>query len=248
MEGDGVPVVLIHGFTQTMRSWDEAVLHLPPARYTRVDLPGHGTSSHDRPDFEEAATLIATRSGKAAYMGYSMGGRFAMRIAVDHPETVTALVCIGSDPGIEDARERSLRREADLLWANLVEEIGVEPFLKEWLAQPIFDGVPESSIAHRLANEPAGLAWAMRAYGTGAMSPMWGLLSAIETPTLFVAGEADARYRDLIVRAADLMPNASVAIVKGCGHAPHIESPKRFAEVVGPFLHSMSSSSSTNDS
>lgn len=239
--GEGKPVVLIHGFTQTHRSWEPALEHLPDARYMLVDLPGHGGSDAARTSFIETAAQIAEECGPATYVGYSMGGRVAMRIAIDHPEVVERLVCIGSDPGIEDARERSLRHEADVRWADLVESAGVEKFLEEWMAQPIFYGVPSTSLAHRLDNSTEGIAWAMRNLGTGAMPPMWEHLPTISVPTVCVAGERDARYTALLERVAGLIPHAEVAVVPGCGHAPHLEDPASFAATISPFLTSTSS-------
>lgn len=241
VEGGGpVRVVLVHGFTQTLRSWDPVVAELGGGyEVVRVDLPGHGGSSRVGAGFVEAAAAVGEAGGPAVYVGYSMGGRLCLRLAADRPDLVRALVTVGASPGLADPGERRARQAADDELAAAIERSGTVTFLERWLAQPLFEGfTPDpGDLAARRANPPEGLAAALRSMGTGGQEPLWPRLGQLAMPVLAVAGETDRRYVDLARRMADAIgANASVAVVAGAGHAAHLTRPDRFAELVGAFL------------
>jgi 2-succinyl-6-hydroxy-2,4-cyclohexadiene-1-carboxylate synthase len=233
-------VVLVHGFTQTMASW-EAVGERLGERWevVRVDLPGHGGSGAIRAGFEEAAGLVGEAGGSAAYAGYSLGGRLCLRLALDRPELVPALVLIGASPGIADPGGRAERRAADEALAERIERDGVAAFLDGWLAGPLFATLPQAAAgrAERLANTADGLAWAMRALGTGAPEPLWDRLAGLRPPTLLLAGELDAKFTAIARQMATAIgPTAQVALVPGAGHAAHLERPAEVAARLKAFL------------
>ena len=233
-------VVLVHGFTQTLASW-KAVGERLAGRFevVRVDLPGHGGSGGVRVGFEEAAGLVGEAGGVGAYVGYSLGGRLCLRLALDRPDLVPALVLIGASPGIGDPGGRAERREADEGLARRVERDGVGAFLDGWLAGPLFAGLPEAAAGReeRLANTAEGLAYALRRLGTGAQEPLWDRLGGLAPPVLLVAGEHDAKFAGIAREmAAAIGPSAEVALVPGAGHAVHLERPAATAALVEEFL------------
>ena len=233
-------VVLVHGFTQTLRSWDRVAALLAGAfELVRVDLPGHGGSAEVELTFEETAASIGETGGRATYVGYSMGGRLCLRLAVDRPELVRSLVLVGASPGLADDSERAARRAADEALAAEIERTGTAAFLEKWLVQALFatlDPQPEDLDA-RLANTSAGLATALRRLGTGGQEPLWGRLGALEMPVLAVAGEHDVRYTDIAGQmVAAIGGNARAAIVPGAGHAAHLERPEDFSRLLTGFL------------
>jgi 2-succinyl-6-hydroxy-2,4-cyclohexadiene-1-carboxylate synthase len=240
VEGGGPRVALVHGFTQTLASWAPLAGRLR-ARWevVRVDLPGHGGSGAVRADLPGAAALLADAAGPAAYLGYSLGGRVCLRLALDRPDLVRALVLLGASPGIADASERAARRAADEALARDLERDGVAAFLDRWLAGPLFATLPAERAGReeRLGNGAAGLAAALRLLGTGAQAPLWPRLPGLAAPVLLVAGELDGKFAALAARmAASIGPRARVALVPGAGHAAHLERPERFAELVEEFL------------
>jgi 2-succinyl-6-hydroxy-2,4-cyclohexadiene-1-carboxylate synthase len=230
-------IVLLHGFTQTSGSWQVVTDLLRERHDVRApDLPGHGTAGEERAGLWETAAVVAEANGPAAYVGYSMGGRVALHVAVAHPEVVERLVLVSATAGIVDDEERADRRRADEELADRIEAIGVDAFLDEWLAQPLFAGLPDdaSGLAERRTNTAAGLAASLRASGTGMMDPpLWERLSTIEAPVLVVAGELDAKFRRL---GADLVrsigDNAELVVVAGAGHAVPFEAPERFTDAL----------------
>jgi 2-succinyl-6-hydroxy-2,4-cyclohexadiene-1-carboxylate synthase len=234
--GGGERVVLVHGFTQTLRSWDQVVDGLGEGtQVVRVELPGHGGSADHRLGFAEAAAAVGDAGGRATYVGYSMGGRLCLRLALDRPDLVTALVLVGASPGLADDPEREARREADHDLATEIEADGTAAFLERWLAQPLFARLRPSDeeLAARRSNPPAGLASALRLLGTGAQEPLWDRLDQLIVPVLLVVGERDRKFLDIARRMIDLITSPTeLVIATGAGHAVHLEQPGLLAAAI----------------
>jgi 2-succinyl-6-hydroxy-2,4-cyclohexadiene-1-carboxylate synthase len=241
-DGKGPRLVLVHGFTQTGRCWGpvgEALAH--DHEVVRVDAPGHGGSSEIRADLHETAQLLAETAGPALYLGYSMGARMALHVALDRPDVVQGLVVVGGTAGIDDVAERAARRERDRALARQIRSEGVETFLMGWLDQPMFAGLPRWARFEdeRRRNTAEGLASSLEFAGTGSQAPRWDDLAQLRVPVLVVAGADDTRYVQLATRlAACSGPNADRALIAGAGHAAHLEQPTRFLEVLRPWLRS----------
>jgi 2-succinyl-6-hydroxy-2,4-cyclohexadiene-1-carboxylate synthase len=235
-------VVLVHGFTQTHRSWDEVAGALAGRfEVVMVELPGHGGSAPARLDFPATAAAIAEAGGgPATYVGYSMGGRLCLRTALDRPGLVASLVLVGASPGIEDGAARAERRRAD---ARLAEDLAggdTKAFLDGWLAQPLFETTTPrpADLEARRANPPDGLAYALRhqqhRHGQlGEAVPQRLLRSRAQ-----VAGEHDAKFRALAERmAAAIGPNARTEEVAGAGHAVPLDQPGACAALIAEAAH-----------
>ena len=199
------------------------------------DLPGHGKSARVRADLWEAAGAVADGEGRGAYVGYSMGGRLALHIALARPDVVTALVLVSATAGIEDDAERADRRRRDDELADRVEHIGADAFLDEWLAQPMFVGLAGTARDDR-STDAAGLASSLRLAGTGTQEPLWARLGAIDVPALVIAGENDPKYVGLAERIASALPRADLVIVPSAGHAVPLEAPDELVALLRPWL------------
>jgi len=232
-------VVLAHGFGQDRHCWGPMVSHLSE-RYEvmAVDLPGHGEAPRLRASLPAAARLLADTGGRGAYVGYSMGARHALRVAIDRPDDVDRLVLISGTPGIADHHEAKERAERDELLAARIESDGVASFVDEWLDQPMFLGLPPEHRFEeiRRAADAVGLATSLRLAGTGAMPSMWDRLRRFPRPVLAVVGEHDARYVGIADRMSEVLPSAEVMIVPDAGHAPHLEQPDAVLAAVSVFL------------
>jgi 2-succinyl-6-hydroxy-2,4-cyclohexadiene-1-carboxylate synthase len=238
-------LVLVHGFTQTATSWRPVVAHLtadlgPAVDIVAVDAPGHGTRCDVRADLPTASAMLAEATGRATYVGYSMGGRLCLHVALASPSLVERLVLIGTTPGIEDERERAARRAADEELADEIERAGVPAFLRRWLAQPLFAGLAPSDadIESRLANTAAGLASSLRLAGTGAQAPLWSRLGELTMPVLVIAGERDTKFTAIGQRMAASIGDATFAEIEGAGHAVHLERPAQTCAVIVSWLRS----------
>lgn len=239
-EGAGPRLVLLHGFGQTARCWGPVADDLASDHeVVRLDAPGHGGSSAVRADLDTTAALAAEAGGPGVYVGYSMGGRMALHVALRAPEVVRALVVVGGTPGIEDPVERAERRERDRDQARRLRDQGVAAFVEAWLALPLFAGLPAWARFddERRRNSPEGLAASLELAGTGSQRPLWDELAGITVPVLAVAGADDQRYAAIARRmAAAIGPRATAALVPGAGHAAHLERPDAFLAVLRPWL------------
>jgi 2-succinyl-6-hydroxy-2,4-cyclohexadiene-1-carboxylate synthase len=252
VHGSGRPLVLLHGFTGTGAAWDELLEPLGSRRRLIVpDLPGHGGTPATSPgdaSVEHAAdalaALLATHGATPAdVLGYSLGARVALRLAVVHPSVVARLVLESPSAGIETADARAARRTADEALADRLERDGVDAFVEEWEDHPIFhthtalpDGRRDRIRAMRRGNTAAGLAASLRGAGQAAMEPLFDRLALVTAPTLVLAGALDDIGRPRAARVAAGIPGARLAVVEGAGHTPHDEQPDAFRTHVLDFL------------
>lgn len=249
--GDGTPVTLLHGFTQSGRSWRELIARMPQGYSWIVpDLRGHGETQTARgaPCTMDACTadLVALWDSlgveRSHLVGYSMGGRLALHVATHRPDRLLSVVTIGAHAGLEpEAREG--RRLGDEALAERIEKEGVEAFVNYWGSLPLFAGLERRGPAYvaqvradRLQNHAAGLACSLRGMGAGAMKPLWDELARVQVPCTFVAGQLDHGYVASARRLAATTPNGRFEIVQRAGHTVHQERPEAFARVLSNHL------------
>jgi 2-succinyl-6-hydroxy-2,4-cyclohexadiene-1-carboxylate synthase len=248
-----VRVVLLHGFTQGPGSWADLAERLGGEHdVVTPTLPGHGGAGAVTGTFEEEAAALAEAVGPppAVWVGYSMGGRMALRVALDRPDLVERLVLLGATAGLADAAERAARCRRDETLASGLERKGLEQFLTGWLNQALFKRLPPEAagMEERRRNTVEGLASSLRRLGTGAQEPLWDRLGELRMPVLLMAGEHDSTFSALAFRlTAGIGENAGVSFVPGAGHAAHLERPDAFATILERFLaHGFPSSSSSS--
>ena len=207
-------VVFLHGFTHTGRSWHPVIAALGE-RYTSVadDIRGHGDASERVPvSLEAVIDDVVAAAGPERYtlVGYSMGGRIALHVALAAGDRVERLVLIGASPGIADEGERSARQRADEELAGEIERSSIEEFARRWAQTPVLAGLPAAALdaahADRLRSTPAGLARALRGLGTGALPSLWERLGELSIPVTLVVGERDSKFRAIAVEMARGMP------------------------------------------
>ncbi len=232
--------MFLHGFTHTGASWAPIVAALG-GRCCAVapDIAGHGSASALEPVTLEAVVgdLAALSAQRFTLVGYSMGGRLALHVALALPDRLDRLVLIGASPGIADAREREARRRADERLAAEIERSSIEWLARRWAATPVLADQPAdvAAAAHadRLRSTPAGLARALRGLGTGALPPLWDRLGELAMPVRLIVGERDEKFRAIAAEMAAAIVDAEVVVVPEAGHAVHLEAPEAVAAVIG---------------
>ena len=249
--GEGPPATLLHGFTQSGRSWREVISMMPEGYMWVVpDLRGHGETTNRRgtPCSMDACTgdldILWTHLGieKTHLVGYSMGGRLALHIAARRPDRVESLLTIGAHAGL-DEQAREGRRQGDEALALRIETDGLEAFVSYWSALPLFAGIARRGPgfvaqvrAERMGNHVSGLACSLRGMGAGAMEPVWDQLKQVDCPCTFVAGQLDHGYVASARRLFATVPHGRVEIVPRAGHAVHQERPDTFARILASHL------------
>lgn len=250
----GVPVVVLHGFTgsaQAMAPLTEPLAARLAARIICPDLVGHGRSEvPDELDLYRVESMAGQVAGLAGALGcdtfhlvgYSMGGRVALRLGCTASQRLRSLTLIGASAGIADPAERRLRAEADEARARCVAaDLGA--FVDEWMAGPMFAGQAALGEAHlraardqRLASSPQGLARSLLAAGTGAMEPLHERLGDCDTPTQLLVGAHDVKFCAIADQLASRLPRARVARIDGAGHAAHLEQASATAAAIADFI------------
>jgi 2-succinyl-6-hydroxy-2,4-cyclohexadiene-1-carboxylate synthase len=233
-------VVLLHGFTQSRAMWDDFVSKISlSSRVVTVDLPGHGGSSGIAASLPEAGDLVADLGGVAAYVGYSLGARVALHTALQHPASVSKLVLCGANPGIVDSAERAQRKHDDDVLASHIEDIGVEQFINEWLATPLFARLTaaEQDRASRLVNSAPGLASSLRTMGLGTQENLWPSLSQLTMPVLIITGADDEKFTNIGERmVSSIGAQARHIVVPQSGHSVPLEQPNIFCDLISAFI------------
>jgi len=247
------PLVLLHGFTGSKASWAMVrAAFRPTRRVIALDLPGHGdTTIHDigfdyslaRTADLVAAALAELRVMRADVLGYSMGGRLALQLALAHGERIGRLVLESASAGLATAAARARRRRADAGLAAAIERDGIVAFVQRWEALPLFrsqnalpPAVRRTLRRQRLACRSQGLARSLRGMGIGAQPWLGPRLGELAMPVLLVTGDADRKFTRTAARLASRIPRAEHAIVTAAGHTPHLEQPERFVRLVRTFL------------
>jgi 2-succinyl-6-hydroxy-2,4-cyclohexadiene-1-carboxylate synthase len=229
-------VVLLHGFTNTGRSWESVMNSLPGRESLAPDLRGHGRCADARPItlsavIDDVATLAPDTFTLA---GYSMGGRIALHAAFALHDRVRRLVLVGASPGLRTATARAERRAADERLADELESSTIERFAERWASTPVLaDQPPEvrakADADRRRNHSPAGLAAALRGLGTGALPSLWPRLDRLTIPVELVVGERDEKFIQVARQMLEELPNAHLVVAPGAGHAVHWEAPDTVA-------------------
>jgi 2-succinyl-6-hydroxy-2,4-cyclohexadiene-1-carboxylate synthase len=225
-------VLFIPGFMQRGDAW-RPVAELLPERYPSTML------DHAEHSFEGRMREIE-QSGADVLVGYSLGGRIALRAALRSPESFKAVVLVGATAGIEEGPLRVARAEADEKLASWMEAMPIEDIVGLWERQPLFadqgDALVEAQRPGRMSHDPRSLALLLRTAGQGVLEPVWHELRALELPLLAIAGARDDGYTRAAKRIASTAPAGRVAIVENAGHAPQLQQPEELARLIGEFL------------
>jgi 2-succinyl-6-hydroxy-2,4-cyclohexadiene-1-carboxylate synthase len=247
--GAGRGVMALHGFTGSGADFEPlaACLGRP---LLAPDLPGHGAT--EGPSSFGLQDTLALLGGwldaggltpPPVLLGYSLGARLALHLALARPERFAGLILIGATPGLEDATTRAERRASDEALADQIEAEGVAWFTDWWAARPVIESQSRIEVAtrasmraRRLANRAQGLAASLRGLGTGALPARWADLPSVRLPTLLVTGAEDAKFGAIAAAMADRLPQAERLVVSEAGHCAHLERPAETAAGVKRFL------------
>jgi pimeloyl-ACP methyl ester carboxylesterase len=246
----GLPVIFLHGVTDSWRSFELMLPHLPPSmRAFAISQRGHGDSSRPAAGYtytdlseDVRAFMDAMGLGRAVIVGHSMGSSIAQRLIADHPERVTAVVLMGAFASIGGSA--AVREFVTTSVLPLSDPIHPD-FAREWqlstIARPIDPGFLDTVVQETL-KVPARV-W-HEAFGGFLTTPDFtDELSRAAIPVLLMWGERDAFAPrgdpDVLLKA---LPTARLVIHEGAGHALHWEAPGRVATELVDFIDSLGSS------
>ena len=241
--GEGDPIVAyLHGFTQHGGHMEElAALVGAPA--VAPDLPGHGPDPHLPATMNEAVErVVEAVQNVRVLVGYSMGGRVALR-AAPHLPGLRGLVLVSAGQGLADDQVGA-RQLADDRLAEYLESTDLEQVIDEWMALPMFAGLRaldeqrwEADRAMRLEGTGAGLAASLRGMGQGVAGRVGDdTVAALDSEVHAIAGALDPAYVSAAERLATAARQGHLHIHPRAGHAVVGEDPSFVARVIGTLL------------
>lgn len=248
----GIPVLLLHGITDSWYSFEPVLPHLPDSIHAfALTQRGHGdagrpTEGYRFQDFagDVAAFMDALGLGRAIVVGHSMGSSVAQRFALDHPERTLGLVLMGSvttwrgNPVLVELWDREVSTLTDPIDPGFVRE-----FQESTLAQPVPPRFLETVVNESL-KVPARV-WRSALEGI-LEDDFSGELAKIEAPTLIVWGDQDelALRSEQEVLAVTIV-DSRIVVYPGAGHAFHWEEPASVADELATFAERVAAGASS---
>ncbi|GGC81183.1 putative 2-succinyl-6-hydroxy-2,4-cyclohexadiene-1-carboxylate synthase [Thalassobacillus devorans] len=253
INGQGLPMMFLHGFTGSTRTWDDVagLLIKKGFQVITIDLPGHGKTiyntghklsmkraCHDLKSLADELNLSTFN-----LTGYSMGGRTALSFAALYPDYIAQLILESASPGLESNEDQQARISKDERLAKKLEDEGILSFVDFWENLPLFDSqrrlpekVKRKIREERLSQSADGLALSLRGMGTGVQPSWWERLEQLELPVQLIVGESDKKFVSINERMKSKISDSSLHVIREAGHAVHVEQPKLFAEIVSEFV------------
>jgi 3-oxoadipate enol-lactonase len=250
VEGDGHPLLLIHGGLGDLRMWDGQVpAFAEQYQVIRYDTRGFGRTETEDVEFtnhgDAAAVLDHVGAASAYVVGQSRGGIFALDLAVDQPERVDALVSVaggvgGYQPQVSEGGEPPPWEEMERLWEAkdyaALAELETRVWVDGW-------GQPRGRVDPEVRRKVSD--WIRTTYALEKVEgkpqrldpPAAERLAEVRTPTLVLIGTVDEPGGVMAERhLADSVAGARVIEFRNVAHMIQLEDPQRFNAVVLEFL------------
>ncbi|MCX4767470.1 alpha/beta hydrolase [Streptomyces sp. NBC_01275] len=236
-DGDGVPVVFVHGWTANRRRWDHQVAHFAASRRViRFDLRGHGESGGAgvKTVQELAGDLLALLDHleieRFVLVGHSMGGMISQTVALSHPDRVERLVLVNSIARMTYSRGRGLLMAASTL-------VPFKLFVATNIQRAFAPGYPKDEIrAYIKSSADTPREVVMTLYGAMRAFDVLDRVGEIRTPTLMIHGYYDIQLPvKQMLRMAKAYPDATVRILDA-GHELPVEKPAELTAAIDAFV------------
>ena len=240
---------LMHGFMGSGSVFSELIDNISKlCNPVTIDLMGHGkTGGSDKPEHythKQQVSDLKSVLGRLALddlyiYAYSMGGRLALHLVMNHPKLFKGLILESSGCGIQDKESRNKRKNLD---ENRAVEItsDFDSFIKKWNRNSLFQNSSaknEDEYNQYLRKQnPQYMAASLRGFGSGVMPPLCDKLEKLQVPCLLLTGSEDRKYRSQMSEMEKNIPEAELAIIQKAGHRIHVDRPEKIAKIIQPFL------------
>ncbi|KQY68467.1 alpha/beta fold hydrolase [Ensifer sp. T173] len=244
IDGEGEPLICIHGVGSYLEAWSGVVERLKD-RFTILtfDLRGHGQSSrvkgrYEIDDFVNETLALADQAGFSTFnlAGFSLGGLIAQRLALTHLGRLRRLTLLSTVAGRTSAeRERVLERLAALRAGTPADHHNAS--LSRWLTEDFQERNPEIIARLRSRDAENDPDCYVAAYRVLAETDFGGFLDQIRCPTLIATGEDDAGSNPRMARYMhERIPGSALRILPGLRHSILVEAPELVATLMADFL------------
>lgn len=243
------PLVMLHGFLGSQNDWQPLIAELPDHPCLALDLPGHGQHSNQPiPTVDDFPLWFAQQlqsRGIREYhlMGYSLGGRLAMRVAATEPAGLRSLIIENAHPGLTDATSRHTRAQQDEQWAARFVNEPLLSVLQDWYEQAVFSDLSTQSkqelVTLRAENNPTALATVLRDYSLSRQPDYRHWIKTTSLPLLYLCGTEDHKFQSLGKALQQSTPALTLSVLFG-GHNLHRANPTAMASVLREWLNHFS--------
>lgn len=248
---DRPTLIFLHGFLGSGLDWKEVIDHFAKKFHCIApDLPGHGKTivkkspaDYTMESFAGVFRRFLSTLGvlQSSLIGYSMGGRLALFLAVHFPTLWESVILESVSPGLRTEKERLERQKKDEKIAGKLENESLDKFLKYWYQQPLFESIKKnknfpSLFSKRLKNDPHLLATSLRMMGLGKQPSLWKAGERMEIPILLLTGEFDRKFCNILKEAHSAFPHSDFQIIANAGHNVRFEQPTAYYKCVNQFL------------
>ncbi|WP_373530265.1 2-succinyl-6-hydroxy-2,4-cyclohexadiene-1-carboxylate synthase [Nostoc sp.] len=248
-------ILFLHGFMGNIEEFNEATKLLSDDfSHLKIDLPGHGkTQLLGRDEYYTMANtayalinlLDELKITRCFLVGYSMGGRLALYLALHFPERFYKVVLESASPGLPTEAEQLERIKFDTQigkkLTGSLEKSDFAAFLSNWYNQPIFGYIKnrleyDRMIKSRLQNNPIELDKSLRFMGTGCQPSLWQKLKDNKIPILLLVGEYDQKFIAINTDMSKICKFSQLKIISNAGHNIHFENTLEFVESIKYFF------------
>lgn len=259
---DNNVLLFLHGFLGSSEDWLPIMKGLSrSAKCISVDLPGHGKSKIHSRDGVKAAEDVSLSievvaavlsqlidkiaPGKVTLVGYSMGARIALYMALRFSGKINGAIVISGSPGLKDVKARKTRAAIDDSRARSLLSFGLRAFVNTWYHGDMWQSFREHPnfkkiVTRRLQHDDVhGLAKALSDLSIGKQPSLWEDLKRCEIPLLFIVGENDTKFKNISKEICDRISGVvfhDTVEVPSCGHAAHLENPLAVVRLLRQFL------------
>lgn len=260
------PLLFLHGFLGQAQDWEPVAALLSEQYYCiAAQLPGASATDRSRRAIDVPLTfesltaeiesaVLRKLSQPFGLIGYSMGGRIVCALLAERVNSTAtnwqaecaAAVCISSSPGISSAQQRATRLQQDIARTRQIEEEGLPTFLEKWYRASVFsslvhkpDLLQSLCIRRAASNDTRWAAKVLRELSVATMPDYREVLRQVRQPMLWLAGEQDEKYCDLLKElqtAKSATSQLQTQIISGAGHALHCEVPEVVGETIKQHL------------
>jgi 3-oxoadipate enol-lactonase len=248
IQGRGANLVLIHGMGDNLSMW----YHQVPVfskHYQVVTYDTRGAGETEIPEGEYSLSVLtedayqlmkAIGVKKAFFLGYSMGGRIALELAIKRPEIVKAIILSSSPIFVTPPSPQNVPRRPPMPMPDLLSKGGLEAFAEMHATSAFSPGFKSKNPSEfdrymkiKLLNKPESLSRLMRSMGGLGSPPDLG---NVKCPVLIIAGEFDSLISLESVKQLQKYLAGSKLITLPAGHAAAVEQPDQFNSAVLDFL------------
>jgi len=245
-----LPILFLHGFTGSSKSWDETRNNLNHSSIA-LDIPGHGKSTFNNLDKEYTyknlrseiyLCLKKLNVSKVHLCGYSMGGRIAISLAQKYPSLIKSLILESSSLGISNSEEKNKRFEEDLTLSNNIIN-SIDDFNKTWTKNKLFKHQKTRNNAAfikqnliRKSHNSNQLSKSLLSFSKGTMPAFEESFALFDFPVYLINGHDDTKYIKINRDMMKIHKKSKQFIINNASHNVHLENNEFYIDTLYKIL------------